>query len=95
MLQTRTCDVLRIKPARALGLVSAADWNNACNSFQTAKDSAQYGDQLWVRNGIYLPTKDTAGNLHSLTDRQLLTFSIKNGIKVYGDCAGTETNRED
>lgn len=56
-------------------------WATACE-LQTALSSAGLGDQVWVASGTYRPTTGSDTNA---------TFSLANGVKVYGGFAGTET----
>ncbi len=59
-------------------------WANACG-LQTALSVAQAGDEIWVAEGIYHP-----GVLY---DRSA-TFSLRDGVALYGGFDGTETARE-
>ena len=54
-------------------------WADAC-TLQTALSLAFSGDEIWVQAGVHSPQ---AGP----TD----TFTLKNGVAVYGGFAGTET----
>ena len=84
---------LPLQPARAAGVRYAAptaqgsgdcsSWANAC-TLQTALTNAVSGDEIWVKAGVHYP--GTAGN-------RAATFTLKNGVAVYGGFAGTETSR--
>lgn len=67
------------------GLLDGSSWTNAYpgSSLQTAINSSNPGDEVWVATGIYYPTTGT--------DR-MISFSMKNGVVIYGSFAGTETN---
>ena len=78
--------------AIALNRVTLSDWNKACNNLQTAIDSSKAGDQIWIKNGTYLPSKDTSGNEPTPANKKLSTFNIRNGIKLYGGFSGEETS---
>jgi predicted outer membrane repeat protein len=53
-------------------------------------DSSQYGDTVWVKAGTYFPTHDPYGNTNP-TDPRDKTFYLKNGVRLFGSFAGTET----
>lgn len=67
------------------GLLDGSSWTNAYpgSSLQTAINNSNSGDEVWVAAGTYYPT---AG-----TDR-MISFSMKNGVIIYGSFAGTETS---
>jgi hypothetical protein len=74
-----------------LATVVATDWTNkAYPSLQAALDVAVSGDQIWVKQGTHLPTKDATGNAAPADDRTK-TFKIPNGVSVYGGFLATET----
>ncbi|MFT3932564.1 MAG: FG-GAP-like repeat-containing protein [Chitinophagaceae bacterium] len=75
----------------ALCDVKSADWNNACNDLQATINAARPGDQIWVAAGTYYPSTDTSGNTNP-ADPSTKTFTIKNGISLYGGFAGTENS---
>ena len=66
------------------GLTSGAcnSWAAACD-LQTAIDSASFGDQVWVQQGTYYPTVGTG---------RAATFTLRNGVEVYGGFTYGETN---
>jgi hypothetical protein len=61
-----------------------SSWATACD-LQTALDSAVSGDEIWVKMGVYYP--GSSGSTSS-------TFTMKNGVAVYGGFNGTETSRD-
>lgn len=65
-------------------------WSTAKKDLQIAINGASYGDAIWVKAGTYLPTHDPFGSTTPADNRDK-TFSLKNGVKVYGGFAGTET----
>jgi predicted outer membrane repeat protein len=67
----------------ATGLNDGTSWTNAYTKLQDAISVAVDGDQIWVAAGIYYPTTGT--------DRSA-TFTLKNGVGIYGGFAGTETS---
>jgi predicted outer membrane repeat protein len=64
------------------GSDNGSSWTNAYTSLQSALGAAQSGDQVWVAEGTYKPT--------SGIDRTV-SFTIPDGVAVYGGFAGTET----
>ncbi|RCK73402.1 MAG: Fibronectin type III domain protein [Anaerolineae bacterium] len=63
------------------GIGNGSSWDNAC-TLQTALTHALPNDEIWVKAGVYYPGS-----------RRSDTFSLKNGVAVYGGFAGTETTR--
>jgi len=66
----------------ARGSGDCSSWGNAC-TLQTALAYSSNGHEIWVEAGLHYP--GTTRNA---------TFALKNGVKVYGGFAGTETSRE-
>jgi predicted outer membrane repeat protein len=81
-----------VTPARAVGNILYVDADSACAAFcgdswamaypnlQTALTASVSGDQIWVAEGVYYP---------GTTDRAS-TFTLKNGVAIYGGFNGTE-----
>ena len=63
---------------------TAMSWANSTSDLQGAINASQPGDQVWVAAGTYKP----GGNAN--TDRTI-SFSMKNGVAIYGGFTGTET----
>ena len=61
---------------------AGTSWATAFQTVQHAINTASSGDQIWVAAGTYKPTTDT--------DRDI-SFSMKNGVAIYGGFNGTET----
>ena len=70
-----------VKPV-ASGLGNASSWADASGSLTAILGVAQPGDEIWVAAGTYKPTTNT--------DR-LFSFTLKNGVNMYGGFAGTES----
>jgi hypothetical protein len=66
----------------ATGANDGQSWQNAFTDLQTALQTAQTGDEVWVAKGTYLPTQGTDRNL---------SFEPTSGVKLYGGFAGHET----
>ena len=66
-------------------------WGNAFGDLQDALDVATSGDEIWVAEGVYIPSDKTdAGNDRSAT------FGLLDGVEIYGgfpDGGGTMTDR--
>jgi hypothetical protein len=69
---------------------AGTSWASAKRDLQVAINAAASNDQVWVKAGTYLPTHDPFGSTTPANNRDK-TFSLKNGVKVYGGFAGTET----
>jgi hypothetical protein len=68
----------------AQGSGNCSSWDNAC-TLQSALASAVSGDEIWVKAGVHYP--GAAGNREA-------TFTLKNGVALYGGFAGNETSRD-
>ncbi|RPJ00918.1 MAG: DUF11 domain-containing protein, partial [Chloroflexi bacterium] len=71
-----------VKPT-ASGAANCQTWADACD-LQTALTTASSGDEIWVAAGTHKP---------SLTGNRSASFTLKNGVGVYGGFAVTETLR--
>jgi hypothetical protein len=67
----------------ATGLNDGSSWENAFVDLQTAIQAVDYGDQLWVAKGTYLP-----GDMYANPDSSF--FMLSDGVSLYGGFAGTE-----
>jgi len=77
-------DVLYAAPG-GLTSGSCTSWATAC-TLSYALSIATSGDQIWVKKGVHKP--DVTG----LSNPRLATFSLKEGVAIYGGFAGTETS---
>src|SRR6185437_8305717 len=57
-------------------------WATAYNNLQSALAAANYADQIWIAQGTYKPSSPACRSS---------TFSIPNGVYIYGGFNGTET----
>lgn len=67
---------------------TATSWVTSTTNLQGAIDASASGDQVWVAKGTYKP----GGNGNK--DRNL-SFSLKNGVAIYGGFAGSENSLAD
>ncbi|HET6349646.1 MAG TPA: choice-of-anchor Q domain-containing protein, partial [Candidatus Krumholzibacteria bacterium] len=68
--------------ANATGTGSGWSWQDAFTNLQTALAFAVPGNEIWVAEGIYRP---------AIGYDRTAAFHLKNGVKVYGGFAGTES----
>lgn len=64
-------------------------WSSARKYLQDALSNAEYGDEIWVAEGIYKPNlwlKKSDGDKYD-------SFNLVNGVGMYGGFKGTETKR--
>ncbi|MBE0637764.1 MAG: hypothetical protein IH598_04530, partial [Bacteroidales bacterium] len=71
----------------ASGSNNGKSWTNAFNSFQSALDIANNGDQIWVAAGVYKPSQEPDG---TTDEPRKFTFQMKNGVEILGGFEGTE-----
>ncbi len=65
---------------------TGASWSDAIGDLQQALQMAQYGDQIWVAAGKYLPTKSS--------DRTV-SFVIPDGVQLIGGFSGLENDADE
>ena len=65
------------------------DWSGACD-LQTAIGKAVSGDEIWVAAGTYKPSV----RWPSSSDPRTVTFTMKDGVAIYGGFTGTESSRD-
>gem|GEM_PF-4250951 len=66
----------------AAGSTDGTSWTNAYTDLQEAMQLAQAGQEIWLADGVYLPTKD--GNRDAY-------FNLPSGVDLYGGFAGGES----
>ncbi len=62
-------------------------WENTCNLTYALNTLVSAGDEVWVKEGTYLPPVDLESGRGD-------SFYPKSGVALYGGFAGTETQRE-
>ncbi|MBD2703546.1 hypothetical protein IC229_23080 [Spirosoma sp. BT702] len=83
-LTTQAQTIRYVKPS-ASGTGDGTSWVNASENLQTMINASTSNDQVWVAAGTYTPTSTTG------PDSRTVSFSMKNGVAIYGGFAGTET----
>ncbi|MFC2116236.1 right-handed parallel beta-helix repeat-containing protein [Bacteroidota bacterium] len=68
---------------KAGGTGDGSSWANAAGSIQDALLASSFGDQVWVAAGIYLTPDNKVDS----------SFTLVNGVSLYGGFAGTETSK--
>ncbi|MBK7425635.1 MAG: T9SS type A sorting domain-containing protein [Saprospiraceae bacterium] len=70
------------------GSLDGSSWANAApgSALQFMVNTAAPGDEIWVACGTYVPTTD---------NNRSISFSMRNGISIYGGFAGTEATLEE
>ena len=64
---------------------TATSWATSTTNLQGAIDASASGDQVWVAQGTYKP----GGNANV---NRAISFSMKNGVAIYGGFMGSETS---
>lgn len=70
--------------AASQGPYDGKTWETAFSDLQDALSIAQPNTEIWVATGTYKPDRDTAARSAS--------FYLKNGVRLLGGFAGTETS---
>lgn len=73
---------LLVRSSNTTGIGDGRSWQTAFPDLQQALLSSKPGDSIWIARGTYYPTSGTGRNI---------SFSIPNGVKVFGGFRGTET----
>ncbi|MCH7226053.1 choice-of-anchor Q domain-containing protein [Haloferula sp. A504] len=83
-------DIIYVRSDK-ITLGNGTNWFQALRDLQTAIDIAQPGDEIWVKAGTHYPD---VGNNQTNNDRSS-TFTLKNGVSIYGGFDGVSTNFAD
>ncbi len=76
-----------VKPT---GTGDGSSWANASADLQGMIYASAAGDEVWVAAGTYKPAAYPTGCTGCSSNRDY-AFHLKNGVKLYGSFAGTET----
>ncbi len=79
-----------VDASKANNTGAGTSWATAKKDLQAAISLAFSPDQVWVKAGTYLPTHDPFASTTPANNRDK-TFTLKNGVKIYGGFAGNET----
>ena len=76
---------------------NGASWQTAFISLQDALDAAAPGDQIWIAQGTYVPTRiyspnGITGGASGLNTPSLMTFNLPDQVVLYGGFKGNETS---
>jgi len=71
------------------GVMDGSSWTDASSNLQATINASAPNDAVWVAAGTYKPTLGPFGVVPS--DPRDKTFYVKDGVKIYGGFAGTET----
>ena len=66
-------------------------WDNAFANLQAALDVVGAGDEIWIAQGAYTPTKIIGGG----TDNRDMAFLLEVDIKLYGGFVGDESTLDE
>lgn len=72
---------LHVRSSNTTGIGDGKSWQTAFSDLQQALLSSKAGDSIWIARGTYYPTSGTDRNI---------SFSIPNGVKVFGGFRGAE-----
>lgn len=75
----------------AAGTNNGLSWTNAFTNLSSALSVSVNGDEIWVAQGVYKPVNLVDVNASGGSDAREATFSIPDGVKLYGGFVGTET----
>jgi len=71
----------------ASGAGNGTSWSDSFTDLESALQVAQSGTEIWVAEGVYIPSNQT--NQFEVRSK---TFQLPNGIALYGGFDGTETS---
>ena len=86
--------IIYVNPS-ASGANNGSSWADGFTSLSGALTAAQSGDEIWVKKGLYKPSKIVDFNKDGIFDTREVTFQVPNGVAVYGGFVGTESNRDE
>ncbi len=72
------------------GANTGIDWINAYTDLQLALSAATSGDEVWVAQGVYVPSVEVDLDGSGGTDAREVSFQIPDGVQLYGGFVGGE-----
>lgn len=82
-------EVIRVDQ-NASGSNNGSTWTDALRNLSDAIHYSQPGNQIWVAQGVYFPTR--APHYSEADDPRENHFTVKNGVSLLGGFAGTESS---
>ncbi len=76
-------NIIYVNTNAAGGKKDGTNWENAFLDLQSALSKAKTGDQIWIAQGTYIPTR-----LDDVRDARTAHFKMKNGVAIYGGFKG-------
>ncbi|MFJ7839830.1 InlB B-repeat-containing protein [Lysinibacillus sphaericus] len=76
-------NIIYVNTNAAGGKKDGTSWENAFLDLQSALSKAKTGDQIWIAQGTYIPTR-----LDDVRDARTAHFKMKNGVAIYGGFKG-------
>ncbi|WP_201262155.1 InlB B-repeat-containing protein, partial [Lysinibacillus mangiferihumi] len=76
-------NIIYVNANVADGNRDGTSWENAFLDLQSALSKAKTGDQIWIAQGTYTPTR-----LDDVRDARTAHFKMKNGVAIYGGFKG-------
>jgi len=88
--------VRRVNPDGTCTPIDGSTWCKGYRDLQSGIDDSSSGDEVWVKVGTYIPYDGCGGTCDEAdhTERST-TFTLKEGVAVYGGFVGTETSEQD
>ncbi|UUV25576.1 MULTISPECIES: InlB B-repeat-containing protein [Lysinibacillus] len=77
--------IIYVDATATVGNNDGTSWDNAFQDLQSALHSAQSGQQIWIAQGTYTPTRKMDVN-----DSRSVAFRMRNGVEIYGGFKGDE-----
>jgi hypothetical protein len=84
----RAASIIYVRAASTCTSSCGGSWANAYKYLQDALAAVTSGDQIWVAAGTYYPDE---GALQTNNDPNS-TFTLQNGVAIYGDFVGAESS---
>jgi predicted outer membrane repeat protein len=79
-----------VSPNDGNDIFDGLSWPSAKSTLTAAVNASTCGDEIWVAAATYKPTSPTGAG-YGPRDKH---FTMKNGVRIYGGFAGSETSRD-